>query len=149
IKPVKGYISSGFGMRYHPILHIMRMHAGLDIAAVVGTPVYATANGVVKHAGPDGTYGNLVIIDNGFGYETYFAHLSAIAKWIKPRATVKRGEKIAFVGQTGMATGPHLHYEVHKDGKPVNPISYFYANTTPVQYLKYLHEAQASTKSMD
>lgn len=149
IKPVKGYISSGFGMRFHPILHVMRFHAGLDIAAMVGTKVYATADGIVKRASRDGTYGNLIIIDNGYGYETYYAHLSAYAKGIKPGVKVKRGEVIGLVGQTGLTTGPHLHYEVHKNGKPVNPLGYFYANTTPAQYLKYRKEARSSTKSMD
>jgi murein DD-endopeptidase MepM/ murein hydrolase activator NlpD len=149
IKPAKGYLSSGFGMRYHPILHHMRFHAGIDIAARVGTKVYASADGIVKQAGRDGTYGNLIIIDNGYGYETYFAHLSAILKGIKPGAKVTRGQEIGLVGQTGMATGPHVHYEVHKNGKPVNPLDYFYANTSPSQYLKYKEQAEASTKSMD
>jgi murein DD-endopeptidase MepM/ murein hydrolase activator NlpD len=149
IKPVKGYISSGFGMRYHPILHYRRMHTGIDIAAPDGASVYATADGVVKQAGPDGSYGNLIIIDNGFGYETYFAHLSAIAKGIEPGASVKRGEKIGYVGQTGLTTGPHLHYEIRINGNPVNPIGYFYANTTPSQFLKYKKEAEESTRSMD
>lgn len=149
IKPVTGWISSGFGMRYHPILHRMRFHAGLDIAARVGTKVYASADGIVKQAGRDGGYGNLIIIDDGYGYETYYAHLSAFAKGIKPGARVKRGEEIGLVGQTGLTTGPHLHYEVRKNGKPVNPLAYFYANTTPAQYLKYEKQARESTKSMD
>ncbi|HYW36036.1 MAG TPA: M23 family metallopeptidase [Balneolaceae bacterium] len=149
IKPVAGPITSGFGMRYHPILHHMRFHKGVDIGAPVGTKIYASAAGVVKHAGPEGTYGNLIIIDDGYGYETYYAHLSAIAKGIKPGVNVKRGEKIGLVGQTGLTTGPHLHYEVHKNGKAVNPIIYFYANTTPSQFLKYKRMAEKSTKSMD
>jgi murein DD-endopeptidase MepM/ murein hydrolase activator NlpD len=149
IKPVAGFISSGFGMRYHPILHRRRFHAGIDIGAQVGTKVYASADGTIKHAGPEGTFGNLIIIDNGFGYETYYAHLSAIAKGIKPGTHVKRGEQIGLVGQSGLTTGPNLHYEVHKNGKPVNPLHYFYANTSPSQYLQYKHEAESSTKSMD
>jgi murein DD-endopeptidase MepM/ murein hydrolase activator NlpD len=149
IKPAAGFISSGFGMRYHPILHHMRFHAGIDIGAVTGTKVYASADGIIKKAGPAGTFGTLIIIDNGFGYETYFAHLSAIAKGIKPGVHVKRGEEIGLVGQSGLATGSNLHYEVHKNGKPVNPLHYFYANTSPSQYLKYKHEAESSTKSMD
>src|SRR5699024_5905295 len=134
---------------YHPILHHMRFHAGIDIAAKVGTKIYATAAGIVKQAGRDGTYGNLVVVDNGYGYETYFAHMSAIAKGIEPGTKVKRGEVLGLVGQTGLTTGPHVHYEVHKDGEPVNPLSYFYANTTPEQYLKYKQQAESSTKSMD
>lgn len=149
IKPVKGWISSGFGMRFHPILHIWRMHNGVDIAARVGTPVHASAAGIVIQAGRDGSYGNLIIIDDGYGYKTYYAELSAFAKGIKPGAKVKRGEVIGFVGQTGLTTGPHLHYEVHKNGEPVNPLGYFYANTSPAQYLKYRKQALASTKSMD
>ena len=147
--PTNGTIISGFGIRFHPILKYRRLHAGLDISANTGDNIYATGDGVVKHAGREGTFGNLVIIDHGYGYETYYAHLSAIAKGIKPGVTVKRGDKIALAGQTGQAVGPHLHYEVLKNGKPIDPINFLFADTSPAQYLRYKKLAEKSTKSMD
>lgn len=149
IKPVEGALISGYGLRYHPILKYRRMHEGLDFTANVGDTIYATGAGVVKLARRKSTFGNLVVIDHGFGYETYYAHLSAFAKGIRPGAKVKRGDKLGLAGESGLAVGPHLHYEVHKDGKAIDPINYLFADTSPSEYLKYRQIAESSTKSLD
>ena len=125
IEPIRGgIISDGFGMRFHPILRMMLMHEGIDIEAPVGTPVHVTGNGVVTYVGRRGGYGNVVEVDNGFGYSTLYAHLSHFL--VKEGQKVKRGEVIALSGDTGLSTGPHLHYGVMKDGVFVNPADYFF-----------------------
>lgn len=149
IKPVNGPLISGFGMRYHPILKYQRMHEGLDFSANIGDPIFATGDGVIKHAGRKGTYGNLVIIDHGFGYETYYAHLSGLAKGIKPGTQVSRGDKIGLAGSSGQSVGPHLHYEVRKEGSAIDPLNFLYADTSPTEYLKFKRIAESNTKSMD
>jgi len=149
IKPTKGIILSGFGMRYHPVLKYRRMHNGLDFRADVGSKVYATGDGVVKYAKRKGTFGKLLILDHGFGYETYYAHLSSFAKGIKPGTKVKRGDLVAFTGATGLVEGPHLHYEVHKNGNPIDPINYLFADTSPQEYLMYKDIVENNNKSMD
>ncbi len=149
IKPVKGVILSGYGIRYHPILRYRRMHEGLDFRANVGDDVFATGDGVVKHAGLKGTYGRLLIIDHDYGYETYYGHLSSFAKGIKPGVKVKRGDRIAFSGESGRVEGPHLHYEVHQNEKPIDPINYLFADTTPEEYMMYKEIAETNYKSMD
>ncbi len=122
IAPVKGRISSGFGNRPHPILRVTRFHDGVDIAASRGTPIVATADGVVTKAGWVGSYGNAVEISHGYGISTFYAHNSRNA--VKVGATVKKGQVIAYVGSTGLSTGPHVHYEVRVNRRPVNPSSY-------------------------
>lgn len=141
IEPIRGgIISDGFGMRFHPILHIMLMHEGIDIEAPVGTPVHVSGDGVVTYAGRRGGYGNVVEVDNGFGYETLYAHLSKFL--VKPGEKVKRGQVIALSGDTGLSTGPHLHYGVMKDGVFVNPADYFFKGN---QYeAKKLYDVVAS-----
>ena len=125
-------ISSGFGRRYHPILKVLRAHTGIDIAAAKGTPVYATADGTVSSQTPGGGYGNVVVINHGYSYQTLYAHLSK--KAVRPGQKVTRGEIIGYVGSTGMSSGPHLHYEVIKDGVRVNPVHYFFNDITPEEY---------------
>ena len=124
IVPTEGYISSTFSKsRWHPILDRPRPHEGIDIAAPIGTPIVAAAKGVVIRAGYDDDYGNMVEIDHGFGLVTRYAHASRTL--VHAGQQVKRGEKIALVGETGLAVGPHLHYEVLVNGHPTNPKKYF------------------------
>lgn len=119
-----GYSIEGFGMRLHPILKVMKMHEGLDILTDVGSPVFAPGNGKVIYVGPRGGYGITIEIDHGFGYKTIYAHLSK--SLVKEGQNVKRGDRIALSGNSGLSTGPHLHYEVHLNGIPQDPINYFF-----------------------
>jgi murein DD-endopeptidase MepM/ murein hydrolase activator NlpD len=123
IMPSNGWLTSAFSqMRNHPILHIERPHEGIDVSAPAGTPIEAPAAGVVISAGWEAGYGNCVVLDHGFGVVTKYAHASRLL--VRAGQHVKRGERIALVGSTGLATGPHLHYEVHVNGKPVDPLRY-------------------------
>jgi len=122
IKPTKGYLTSRFGYRTSPFTGRKEMHKGLDIANREGTQIFAPADGTVKFVGRRGLMGKTLIIDHGHGMVTRYGHLSAYLK--KRGESVKRGEAIAVMGNTGRSTGPHLHYEVHLNGVPVNPIKY-------------------------
>ncbi|HSR90954.1 MAG TPA: M23 family metallopeptidase, partial [Gemmatimonadales bacterium] len=116
-------LSSAFGsMREHPILHVARPHEGIDVSAPMGSSIQSPASGVVVSTGWETGYGNTVEIDHGFGITTKFAHCSKIL--VHQGQRVKRGDLIAQVGNTGLATGPHLHYEVHVRGQPVDPLRY-------------------------
>ncbi len=115
-------VTSSYGMRRHPILGFTRMHQGVDFAAREGAPVLAAADGIVTQAGPGGGYGNLLRIRHAGGWATGYAHLSAFAPGIAPGARVLRGEVVAFVGHTGLATGPHLHFEVSLGGVKLDPM---------------------------
>jgi murein DD-endopeptidase MepM/ murein hydrolase activator NlpD len=117
--PTKGWMTSGFGMRKSPFTGRRKMHEGLDIAARTGTPVYATADGIVSQAETAPGYGKLVVIEHGYGYKTYYAHNSKLLAKVGQR--VKRGDKISEVGNTGSSTGSHVHYEVRRNGVPLNP----------------------------
>jgi hypothetical protein len=123
IWPVKGRVTSDFGWRRHPIYGNNEFHSALDIAGSSWDPILATADGTVAFAGYRSGYGYTVTIDHGYGMRTLYAHCISIA--VKKNQSVARGEVIAYVGQSGTATGPHLHYEVHKDGVAVNPRLYF------------------------
>jgi murein DD-endopeptidase MepM/ murein hydrolase activator NlpD len=120
--PASGRISSGFGMRVHPSDGVRRMHTGLDITMPRGTPLHATADGVVSFADRSGASGNIVVIEHGQGLTTVYAHNSR--NNVKAGQTVKRGEVIAYSGSTGVSTGPHVHYEVWRNGQSVNPEPY-------------------------
>jgi murein DD-endopeptidase MepM/ murein hydrolase activator NlpD len=123
IMPTQGWLSSAFSsMRSHPILHMARPHEGIDVTAPMGTPIEAPAAGVIRDAGWESGYGNTVVIDHGFGTQTKFAHASKIL--VREGQRVTRGQRIALVGNTGLATGPHLHYEVHVNGRAVDPLRY-------------------------
>jgi murein DD-endopeptidase MepM/ murein hydrolase activator NlpD len=141
-------IASGFGYRIDPVYKERRAHMGLDFSAPQGTPIYATADGVVKDAGFNtGGYGNRVVINHGYGYETLYGHMYRIKARVGQ--SVKRGEVIGYVGNTGKSTGPHCHYEVHRNGIPVDPIYYFYNDLTPAQFDRILKMAAASNQSFD
>jgi murein DD-endopeptidase MepM/ murein hydrolase activator NlpD len=138
-------ISSGFTRaRYHPILKTWRAHRGIDYAAPTGTRVRSTADGVVAFAGRKGGYGNLIIVQHPGKYSTYYAHLSRFAKGIHKGARVDQGEYIGYVGQTGMATGPHLHYEFHINGVQHDPLRVALPEAAPItRELRPAFEAQA------
>ena len=123
IMPTQGWLSSAFSsMRAHPILHYARPHEGIDVTAPMGSPIEAPAAGIVTDAGWESGYGNTVTIEHGFGIETKFAHASKLL--VRTGQRVARGQRIALVGNSGLATGPHLHYEVHVKGRPVDPLKY-------------------------
>lgn len=119
-----GVITDGFGMRYHPILRRRLMHEGIDIVADVGTNVYAAGDGSVAYVGPRGGYGTVVEVDHGYGYSTLYGHLSK--SLVHEGQKVKRGQVVALTGNTGLSTGPHLHYEVMKNGVHVDPTAFFF-----------------------
>ncbi|MCA8892010.1 MAG: M23 family metallopeptidase, partial [Hyphomonas sp.] len=119
--PINGArLSSSFGNRVHPISGYTRLHKGTDFAAPTGTPVYAAGNGTVEWAARRGGYGNYIIVRHANGYKTAYAHLSRYASGLRKGRHVRQGDIIGYVGSTGASTGPHLHYEVYINGKPVN-----------------------------
>tara|TARA_B100001027_G_scaffold179417_1_gene130787 strand:+ start:127 stop:1032 length:906 start_codon:yes stop_codon:yes gene_type:complete len=128
IRPVEGgYLNSTFGYRNDPIDHVRRFHQGQDITVKSGTPVLSPADGVVKRAYYAGGFGNHIKLEHGSGYTTLFAHLSKIN--VKHGQIVKRGQIIGYTGNTGRSTAPHLHYEIHHNGKPQNPLDYFFSES--------------------
>jgi len=141
-------IASGFGYRIDPVYKTVKMHAGLDFSAPQGTPIYATADGTVTTSGNLGNgYGNHVVINHGYGYETLYGHMVRVKA--RNGQQVKRGEVIGWVGSTGKSTGPHCHYEVHKNGNKIDPIYFFYNDLSPDQYDLLLKRAAASNQSLD
>jgi murein DD-endopeptidase MepM/ murein hydrolase activator NlpD len=127
--------ASGWGYRFHPIYKIKQFHYGMDFTAAIGTKVYATGDGVVKDVQTiGGGYGRWILIDHGFDYATMYAHLSGFN--VKIGDQVKRGQVIGYVGNSGTSTGPHLHYEVHKNGEPVNPQYYYFKDLNAQEYEK-------------
>lgn len=141
-------IASGFGYRIDPVYKTTKFHAGLDFSAPQGTPIYATADGTVSTAGNTGNgYGNYVVINHGYGYETLYGHMVRVKA--RNGQAVKRGEVIGWVGSTGKSTGPHCHYEVHKNGQKIDPIYFFYNDLTPEQFDLILKKAAASNQSLD
>jgi len=110
-------------MRFHPIRRTNRPHNGTDFAAPTGTPIYAAGNGTVERADWFGTFGNYIRVRHSNGYQTAYAHLNSIARGVRAGTRVTQGQTIGYVGTTGASTGPHLHYEVHLNGRPMNPMS--------------------------
>ncbi len=151
IQPVKKEeltrMASGYGMRMHPILKIRKMHEGMDFKAKSGTPIYATGNGTVIRADRSSTFGNVVYIEHGYGYKTVYAHMKKIAT--RKGKKVKRGDIIGYVGNTGRSVSPHLHYEVHKNGRTVNPIYYYYGDLTPEEFVAMQKAAEEEGQSLD
>jgi len=125
-------MASGYGWRIDPVYHTRRFHEGMDFVAPTGTDIYATGDGTIVNAGWEQGYGNCIVINHGFGYETLYGHLSAIK--VRPGQTVKRGDIIGLVGSTGKSTAPHLHYEVHYKGQVMNPQNYYFLDLSPEEY---------------
>lgn len=152
IQPVSNkdlsHIASGFGFRIDPIYKTAKMHTGLDFASALGTPIYATANGVVESCSFDEKgYGNHVIINHGYGYETLYGHMVRIKT--HPGDRVKRGEVIGWVGSTGKSTGPHCHYEVIWKGVKIDPVHFFFNDLAAGDYERLVKIAAASNQSFD
>ena len=140
-------LASGFGLRIHPVYKVKKMHSGIDFAANIGAPIYATADGKValvdvKFSG----YGKVVEIDHGFGYRTRYAHMHDFA--VRQGQSVKRGDLIGYVGNTGLSTAPHLHYEVLINGNQVDPVHYFFNDLSPAEYEKILELASTENQSL-
>lgn len=148
IRPIATDLISGFGHRMHPILKVKKLHTGLDFRAPMGTPIYASADGVVKYAGGGSNgYGRHIDLDHGFGYESKYAHLSVLL--VHQGQRVERGDLIGRSGNSGLSKGPHLHYEIKKDGVKIDPVDYFYSDLTPEQYVGFKKQAQQYNESMD
>lgn len=140
-------MASGYGYRSDPVYGTKKFHDGLDYSSDIGTPVYATGDGVVQKAGWDGAYGNAIEIDHGYNYLTRYAHLSKID--VRPGQNVKRGDLIGKVGNTGKSTGPHLHYEVRLNGAPQNPVNYYFYDLSPEEYDNLIRLAENAGHVMD
>ena len=141
-------MASGFGYRIDPIYKTRKFHAGMDFSAKTGTPIYATGDGkVFKVSKSKRGYGNHVVIDHGYGYKTLYAHMSKTA--VKRNQKVSRGDVIGFVGNTGKSVAPHLHYEVHKDGKKINPVNFYYNDLNAEEYERMIEISSRSNQSFD
>lgn len=141
-------IGSLFGYRTDPFYKVTKFHEGIDFTAAVGSPIYATGDGVIAEAEYNsGGYGNKIVINHGFSYETVYAHLSKIK--VKKGQKVKRGEVIGLMGNTGKSTAPHLHYEVHKAGTPMNPIYFFFNDITPAEYQAMIELSAQPSQTLD
>ena len=152
IQPVRNddlkRIASGWGYRFHPIYKVLKFHYGMDFSTPTGTEIFATGDGeVVKVRRSYTGYGRHIVIRHGFGYETLYAHMSKTL--VKKGQKVKRGETIGLVGNTGTSVAPHLHYEVSKDGKKVNPAHYYFNDLTPEQYEILLKNSEMTHQSFD
>jgi murein DD-endopeptidase MepM/ murein hydrolase activator NlpD len=141
-------MASGYGMRIHPIYKTFKLHTGMDFTAPVGTEIRATGNGVVSKVEFNGRgYGNNVVINHGYGYQTLYGHMSRMS--VRPGQRVNRGDLIGYVGNSGTSTGPHLHYEVHRGGNPVNPVNYYYNDLSPEEYELMVELSSKSGQSFD
>ena len=141
-------MASGYGYRIHPIYKTRKLHTGMDFSAKTGTPIYATGNGKIEKVKKSRRgYGNYVVINHGYGYKTLYAHMSKYI--VRKGQEVKRGDVIGYVGNTGMSMAPHLHYEVIKNGKKINPVNFYYNDLTPEQYKKMLEICSQNNQSFD
>ena len=143
-----GRVASGYGYRIHPIYKTRKLHTGMDFTAPQGTPIYSTGDGKIEKVKRSRKgYGNHVIIDHGYGYQTLYAHMK---KYIVYRGQkVKRGEIIGYVGSTGTSVAPHLHYEVMKNKRKINPVNYYYNDLSPEEYEKMLEISSQNNQSFD
>ena len=139
-------IASGFGLRMHPIYKIIKMHKGMDFTAPIGTEIYATGDGIVEKVGWTGGYGRTIMINHGFGYKTRYAHCSKYN--CRKGQKVKRGDLIGFVGNTGQSSGPHLHYEVFKNNRQINPVNFFFNDLSPEEYDKVIEISSRPNQSL-
>jgi len=141
-------MASGYGYRTDPIYKTTKFHAGMDFAAPSGTEIYATGDGTVVRADADASgYGNHVRINHGYGYLTLYGHMSRIK--VRPGQKVKRGDVIGEIGNTGKSVGPHLHYEVHKNNQPINPVNFYYNDLSPEEYEKMLQLSGTENQAFD
>jgi len=141
-------MASGYGYRIHPIYKTRKLHTGMDFSAKSGTPIYATGDGKVSKVKRSRRgYGNHVMIDHGYGYKTLYAHMKKYA--VKKGQKVKRGEVIGYVGNTGTSVAPHLHYEVHKDGRKINPVNFYFNDLNAEEYEKMLEISSQNNQSFD
>ena len=141
-------MASGYGYRIHPIYKTRKLHTGMDFSAKTGTPIYATGDGKISKVRRSRKgYGNHVIIDHGYGYKTLYAHMKKYA--VKKGQKVKRGEVIGYVGSTGTSVAPHLHYEVHKDGRKINPVNFYFNDLNSEEYEKMLEISSQNNQSFD
>ncbi|MCB9191159.1 MAG: peptidoglycan DD-metalloendopeptidase family protein [Flavobacteriales bacterium] len=141
-------VASGFNWRIHPIYKVRHFHTGIDFTAPRGTEIYATGDGVIEDVVSKGRgYGNHVIVDHGFGYQTLYAHMSRFK--VRKGEKVKRGDVIGYVGSTGTSTAPHLHYEVIKNGEKINPMNFFFNDLSPEEYEKVIELSSQSNQSFD
>jgi murein DD-endopeptidase MepM/ murein hydrolase activator NlpD len=140
-------MASGYGWRVDPVYHIRRFHEGMDFSAPVGTDIFATGNGTVVYSGWRQGYGETIDIDHGFGYSTRYAHCSK--RMVRVGQKVKRGDVIALVGNTGKSTGPHLHYEVHYQNRPIDPRNYYFYDLSPEDYDKMVQLSSNMGNMMD
>lgn len=149
ILPIKKrdfYVASGYKMRMHPILKINKFHKGMDFTASKGTPIYASGDGVIFRAQRSKTFGRVVYIDHGYGYKTIYAHMSKMA--VKRGQSIRRGDLIGYVGNTGLSVAPHLHYEVHKNDVALNPINFYYGDLSLDEFAT-LQRASEESQSYD
>ncbi|MBQ7697131.1 MAG: M23 family metallopeptidase [Paludibacteraceae bacterium] len=141
------HVASGWGFRVHPIYHTRKFHYGMDFSAKTGTDVFATGNAKVVYSGWRQGYGNMVLLDHGYGYQTLYAHL--FKSLVRVGQKVQRGDIIGLVGNTGASVGPHLHYEVHRDGRPVDPRNYYFNDLNPEEYDKMVQMSNNFGQTFD
>ncbi|MFN4082232.1 MAG: peptidoglycan DD-metalloendopeptidase family protein [Bacteroidia bacterium] len=140
-------VASGYGYRIHPVFKTHKFHSGIDFTAPVGTPIYSTGNGTVVTAENGAGYGNHVVVNHGFGYQSLYGHMSKIK--VRQGQKVKRGELLGYVGSSGISTAPHVHYEVVKNGNKINPINYFFNDLTEEEYQAIKELASREGQSFD
>ena len=141
------HVASGWGFRIHPIYHTRKFHYGMDFSAKTGTDVFATGNAKVVYVGWRQGFGNTVILDHGYGYQTLYGHL--FKSLVRVGQKVQRGDVIALVGNTGASVGPHLHYEVHQNGRPVDPRNYYFIDLNPEEYDKMVQMSNNFGQTFD